>query len=107
MEKLEGLKVTVGEHDNRPLDTRFTTILDLAHRLEEEDIPYDLHRCWSGWQICFEHNGNHADIVEHDGSYGHISNLMESYGFEEDNGDVTGYLGIADAMTMIYNFMEL
>lgn len=106
MERLEGLKVNTSGHEDYILNTLYTTILDLAHRLEDENIPYDLHRCWSGWQICFEHNGNYADIIEHDGSYGQEENLMESMGFEEDMGDVSGWLEVEDAMVMIYNFFK-
>lgn len=107
MKLLEGLKVNKSDHDDFFLSKAYTTILRLAHRLEDENIPYDLHRCWEGWQICFEHNGHVADIVEHNSSYGSHSNLMESMDFEEDNGDVTGYLNIEEAMQRIYNFFEM
>lgn len=104
MKLLEGLTVNKSPYDKTPLHKEYTTILKLAHRLQDENIPYDLHRRFEGWQICFKNGGRNADIIEFDASYGYERNLMESYGFDEDDGDVTGYLDVEEAMKMIYNF---
>lgn len=61
----------------------YTSILQLDKMLTSNNIPHTLIEFMDGWQILyFDSSGNRVgDVVEHYGSYGHESDLMEVYGF--------------------------
>lgn len=61
----------------------YTAILELAEKLKENNIPYELIEFMDGWQIIFPEDGLErvGDCVEHFGSYGKEQNLLEVYGF--------------------------
>lgn len=77
------------------------TILTLTKFLSERDIPYTLHICWDGLQVCFPWND--GDLICHSGSYGHDKNMVESMGCPWDEDDVTS-LSIEDALEKITNW---
>ena len=62
-------------------------------------IPFTTEDLWDGKQMRFP--WCEGDIVCHDGSYGGKDGLFESMGFEEDCGDVRGYLTKAEAFETI------
>lgn len=62
-------------------------------------IPFTTKNLWGGKQMCFP--WCEGDIVCHDGSYGGKFGLFETMGFEEDCGDVRGYLTKAEAFETI------
>ena len=98
------IKVNPSADDTIPVNTSYLNILRLAQRLEIAGVPYDLHRLQDGWQLCFYYRGKRADIIENRGSFGGQMDLMESMGFKEDKGDVSGYLEIEDCLARIANF---
>ena len=59
----------------------------IAQVLEQENIPYNIVRCFEGWQIRF--NWCVGDVACHDGTSGHQLDKVETYQFPWDNGDVS------------------
>lgn len=63
------------------------------------EIPFTTENLWGGKQMRFP--WCEGDIVCHDSSYGGKQGLFETMGFEEDDGDVRGYLTKAEAFETI------
>ena len=63
------------------------TILLLANKLSEKNIPHTLNTILNGLQIRFP--WNNGDLVCHFGSYGSEEGCVESYCCPWDNGDVS------------------
>lgn len=72
--------------------------LQLAALCESANIPYEICKCWDGWQLCYpcaDSNIRVSDAVCHSGSYGHEKGLLEIMGLvneEEDGVSVEGWL---------------
>lgn len=70
----------------------------LASMLQADNIPFEIRKCWDGFQICYpcaDPNIRISDAVCHSGSYGHQKGLLEIMGLvnEEEVGDeVEGWL---------------
>lgn len=72
--------------------------LQLAALCESANIPYEICKCWDGWQLCYpcaDLDIRVSDAICHSGSYGHENGLLEIMGLvnEEEVGDsVEGWL---------------
>lgn len=82
---------------------KLTAILDLAVKLKENDIPYELVRFFDGWKVAFP-NARHAkmDAVQHGGSYGHENNLIEVM-IDYSTCDIDGFLTVDESYTYFKN----
>ena len=102
LEVCKPLVVTPSEYDQYPVCEDYVAILQLAQRCANREIPYVLKRCWDGWIVILEKDGARiADAIEHNGSYGHEGNLLETMDFPEDNNDVTGWLTVDEVWERI------
>lgn len=76
----------------------YTAILKLRSLLDIMDVPYQFKKLYNGFQLCYPESGKGSicSVIEHDGSYGHESNLLEIMGLltEEESAfdEVKGYL---------------
>ena len=70
----------------------------LCTALEESNITYSVSPCYNGFIVRFSAV---ADVTIHDGTYGSHKGLWESFGFDSDRGDVTGYLDVADVLRKV------
>ena len=87
------------------LNPRYQAILEVDRLLTEENIPHELLRLMDGWKIAYpKQDGCQFDVIEHRGSYGHESDLMEAYGYSID--DVEGHLSVDDAMKLFRKVHE-
>ena len=84
---------------------RYQAILEVDRLLTEENIPHELLRLMDGWKIAYpKQDGCQFDVIEHRGSYGHESDLMEAYGYSID--DVEGRLSVDDVMKLFRKVHE-
>ena len=76
-------------NDDRPWPG-FVEILKLEGMLAETGIPYKKRVLFGGWIIVMRDNdGNYiGDAIEHCGSYGRESDLIEIAGFDIDEAEV-------------------
>ena len=83
-------------------DENYKEIFRLEQMLLSEDIPYDLHRYWDGWQIEYP-NGEErvCSVIQHFGSYGSQDDLLEIMGITRDGEPVEGWLQAEDAFNRI------
>lgn len=87
------------------LNPKYQAILEVDRLLTEENIPHKLLRLMDGWKIAYPNNKECIfDVIEHLGSYGHESDLMEAYGYSID--DVEGHLSVDDAMKLFRKVHE-
>jgi hypothetical protein len=75
------------------------TILDLANRLNKEDIPHTINTLWDGLQIRFP--WTKGDVICHRGSINHKQYFVETMGFPWDKGDVSS-LSVDEAFRSIH-----
>lgn len=57
--------------------------LQLAALCESANIPYEICKCWDGWQLCYpcaDLNIRVSDAICHSSSYGHEKGLLEIMG---------------------------
>ena len=88
------------DEDHFDLNPNYQEILRLHAMLSEHDIPHVIRRCFEGWQVCYPccrpDKNCVADAIEHRGSYGSESDLLEIMGLldpeEEVYDSVLGYL---------------
>lgn len=59
----------------------------IADACENLKIPYEIVDCYDGKQLIFPWSS--GDIACHSGTFGAKLNMVESYQFPWDNGDVT------------------
>ena len=77
-------QLTAKELQNRIIYAQ--TILDIANKLDEAEVPYTINDCLGGYQLRFPWcNG---DIVAHQYAPSRLGKV-ESMGFSWDAGDVT------------------
>ena len=64
---------------------------ELVRCLDRLDIPHnEPEKLHDGFALRFPWCG--GDVICHGGSYGHEHGYLETYGFQMDEGDVTGWL---------------
>ena len=99
---------SLNDNDTEPfniLNPRYQAILEVDRLLTEENIPHELLRLMDGWKIAYpKQNECQFDVIEHLGSYGHESDLMEAYGYSID--DVEGHLSVDDTMKLFRKVHE-
>ena len=71
----------------------------LVKTCERWEIPYKTAKLHGGMSLCFP--WCEGDVICHPISYGGKQGLFETMGFEEDDGDVRGYLTKAEAFETI------
>ena len=88
------------DEEHFDLNPKYREILKLHAMLMEHDIPHIVRRSFDGWQVCYPVSRPDAecviDAIEHRGSYGQESDLLEIMGLltpeEEEYDAVCGYL---------------
>lgn len=86
---------------------KYNEILVLHTMLTEANIPHEIIPFLNGYQICYP---SQKDVVcsaiEHDGSYGRDSDLIEIMGLlteeEEESNSVVGYLTAIEVFRRIF-----
>jgi len=63
--------------------------MELATKLISANVKFTYKKLYEGGKFQFT---NGADAICHKWSYGGEQGFFETFGFEEDNGDVTGWL---------------
>ena len=65
-----------------PNATYIMIVKAVADGLDKQNIPYSANYIWDGYQLRFPWCD--GDVVCHSGSYGHVGDMVESYGFPWD-----------------------
>lgn len=68
----------------------FHAITTIAAFCKSNNIPFDLHELYDGYQLRFPWFS--GDVIIHSYSYGGEGGSFETMGFSSDNDDVRGYL---------------
>lgn len=79
------------------MNTKFKfQILRLGSMLQADNIPFEIRKCYDGYQICYPSKEECvSDAICHSGSYGHQQELLEIMGLvdeEEVGNSVEGWL---------------
>lgn len=89
-------------------DSRYQEIHVLNKMLEEAEIPHTMKPFMDGFQICYpieSPTDRVMDAIEHSGSYGNESDLLEIMGLltpeEQEHDSVLGYLSAKDVFKRI------
>ena len=91
----------------RKLNEKYQNILFLHDELARAGVPHELSRFLDGWIIIYEKDGVRiGDVTTHFFSYGHETDLMEAYGFQECEDGVIGDLGVDEAFELFKNAHE-
>lgn len=81
---MDNEQLTTKELQNRIIYAQ--TILDIANKLDEAEVPYTINDCLGGYQLRF--SWCNGDIVAHQYAPSRLGKV-ESMGFSWDAGDVT------------------
>lgn len=92
-----------------PLNPRYHEIVKLHDMLTAVNVPHSFDRLFDGWQVsypCHMLNGQRVcSAIEHRGSYGHDSDLLEIMGLltpaEEEDDCCLGWLTADDVYLRI------
>lgn len=83
--------------------TYFQRITAIEQACMDNNIPYSVNRLLDGWQIQFP--WCKGDVACHGGTYGHDIDMVESYEFPWDEGDVS-MLTVEEAIEKIITFYK-
>lgn len=94
------------------MKTDYTEIIRLHEMLVNANIPHNFNKLLGGYQITYPASENWVcSVIEHVGSYGHESNLLEIMGLltkeEEENDSVVGYLTAENVYKRISTHYEI
>lgn len=86
---------------------KYNEILVLHAMLTEAHIPHEIYSSLGGHQICYPSQKDVVcSVIEHDGSYGRESDLLEIMGLltakEEEYSCVLGYLTAIEVFRRIF-----
>ena len=102
------------DEDHFALNTDYREILKLHAMLAEHNIIHVVRRSFDGWQVCYPcarpDENCIIDAIEHRGSYGRESDLLEIMGLltpeEEEYDSVAGFLTAEDVFERIKKHWE-
>lgn len=63
---------------------KYTEIYRLKDKLQKKKIPFEFQKKFDGFQIIVNYDGIYVSIVEHFGSYGAQTNLLEMWDYHND-----------------------
>lgn len=97
--------------------TEYKEIFKLKEKLEKAKIPFEFHKLFDGYQICYPEQNTEdkedvreCSVIEHYGSYGHSDDLLEIMGLlteeESRDDDVLGYLSADEVFQRIKKHYE-
>ena len=63
---------------------KYTEIYRLKDKLQKRKIPFEFQKKFDGFQIIVNYDGIYVSIIEHFGSYGAQTNLLEMWDYHSD-----------------------
>ena len=105
--KMNELNIVNSDLPTNALNESYTEIFRLAQMCTNAKVYYELTRLYDGWIIMFKKGDTKiADAIQHNHSYGHEQDLLETMGFKEDYGDVTGYVTAEEVFEWVDHLLQ-